>query len=92
MMLCEMRAKIKECASAMQFAKEISIFDGIINTKAAWDQLPAETITNCFKSAGICDFQLDTPPPRLQQTWPPPRQMTLMSTFKNYCKFPGTNI
>ena len=59
----KMRAKIKENLTAMQFAKDISIYEVLINTKVAWEQLPSDTILNCFKSAGIHDFKsVDTPP------------------------------
>ena len=63
MLLAEMRACLKEVTTVMEFAKGITIYDDIINTKAAWDQLQKEMIINCFRSAGIRNFKDDTPLP-----------------------------
>ena len=48
--------RIKECHNVVQLARQISIFDGILNKEVACDQLLRNIIVTCFKSAGIYDF------------------------------------
>ena len=44
LLMVDIRHAMKDCEDIVQFAKKVTIFDGIINTKDAWEKLPTETI------------------------------------------------
>ena len=39
--------------------RKIQFYNAIVNVKDGWDQLPASTITKCFKISGISDYMFD---------------------------------
>ena len=48
LLMIDIQRAMKDCEDIVQIAKNVTIFDGIINTKDAWDKLPTETIAKCF--------------------------------------------
>ena len=57
--MVDMRHAMKDCEDIVQIANKVTIFDGIINTKDAWEKLPTETIVKCFPKAGIYEDMFD---------------------------------
>ena len=47
------RRAMKESKSIVELVKDVKIYQGIINTKEAWEKLPSETIVKCFKQCSI---------------------------------------
>ena len=52
-------SKIDKCDSASDVVKSVDILVAIRWVALAWSQVTTETITTCFKKAGILDVGLD---------------------------------
>lgn len=52
-------SKIDECDSASDVVKSVDILVAIRWVALAWSQVTAETVTKCFRNAGVLDRELD---------------------------------
>ena len=51
--------KIDSCSSASEVAKSVNVLTAIWWITHAWNEVKAETIVKCFKTAGILTSEFD---------------------------------